>query len=146
MSELETEKVGLFLACYQIATPRIGAPLFKLTLTVNTPEETVQGIGKITQTTNPPLDITTKLDGSFTYMTVMPDTTQILVIATGYPSIHLPPGGGLGPVILPNVELRMVLNKDWKSGTANYKYIDNQGKWHSINDAVVQLVSCPVLA
>ena len=141
----EIEKTGLFLACYEIATSRIGAPLLKLNLTVNTPEESVHGVGKITQTTNPPLNIATKLDGNFTYMTVMPNITHILVTASGYPIIHWPPGGGIGPVILPNVELRMVLNKDWKSGTANYKYIDDQGNWQSIDNAAVKLVSCPVL-
>ena len=142
----ESEKTGLFLACYRIETPGIGGPVLSLNLTVNTPAETVHGVGKITQTTNPPLDIATKLDGSFTYMTVMPDITHILVTASGYPIIHWPPYGGIGPVILPNVELRMVLDKDWKSGTANYKYRYNDDEWKSIKDAKVQLVNCPVLA
>ena len=138
----EVKKVGLFLACYEIATSRIGGPVFKLNLIVNTPTETVHGVGTITQSTNPPLDIATKLDGSFTYMTVMPDITHILVTASGYPIIYWPPHGGIGPVILPNVELRMVLNSDWKSGTVNYKYIDREGLWQSIENAVATSVNC----
>lgn len=139
------EKPGLFITSYTIATPIISAPLFNVHLTVYTPGETIHGTGYITQTTNPPLDVATKLDGSFTYMTVMPNITHILVTAIGNPIIHWPPHGGIGPVILPNVELRMVLEKDWKSGTANYKYIDNNGELQSINNAVVKLSSSPTL-
>ncbi|NES99162.1 MAG: DUF1842 domain-containing protein [Sphaerospermopsis sp. SIO1G1] len=142
----ETQKYGVFLACYEISTSLLGAPTLTLNLLVNAPAETVHGIGNITQAINPPLDIKTKLDGSFTYMTVMPDNTHILVTASGYPIINWPPYvPGPGPVILPNVELRMVLNEDWKSGTANYKYLDDQGKWQTVNNAVVKSVKCPVL-
>ena len=142
----ESENTGLFLACYTISTSQFGAPLFSLNLMVNAPEETIHGLGKISQTTNPPLELTTKLDGNFTYMTVMPNNTHILVTATGHPILNWPSHGGVGPVIPPNAELRMVLSQDWKSGTANYKYIDNEGNWHSVNDAAVTIASCPVLA
>ena len=144
MSELE--KTGVFLVSYRITTSLVGAPTLNLNLMVNTPKETVHGLGKITQSTNPPLDITTKLDGHFTYMTVMPDNTHILVTAIGYPVIHWPSHGGPGPVILPNFKLWMVLSKDWKSGTANYKYTDSEGNWQSINEVEVKLTDSPVLA
>ncbi|NER82595.1 MAG: DUF1842 domain-containing protein [Leptolyngbya sp. SIO1D8] len=139
------DKAALFIVCYTIETDRIDAPAFSLNLTVNPPKETVHGLGKITQSTSPPLDITTRLDGSFTHMTVMPDNTHILVVATGYPVIHWPPYSGVGQVIPPNAELRMLLSRDWKSGTANYKYLDNQGDWHSMSDASVNYANCPVL-
>ena len=138
-------KTGLFVASYTITTPGVGGPTFNVHLTVYTPGETVGGIGQVTETTNPPLDVATKLDGSFTYMTVMPDVTHVLITATGYPIIHWPPQAGLGPVILPNVQLQMVLEGDWKSGTANYKYIDNNNQWQSVSKAAVTLVSSPTL-
>jgi hypothetical protein len=59
--------------------------------------------------------------------------------------IKWPQGAGIGPVIPPNVDLRMVVTEDWKSGTANYKYCDDQGNWHEITNAPVKLVPCESL-
>jgi hypothetical protein len=131
---------GLFIASYEIGGEMPGSPLFKVNFSVYTPGETVHGIGHITQTTNPPLDIATNLSGQYTYMCVMPKSCHILVTATGHPIIKWPQGGGIGPVIPPNVELRMVLNEDWKSGTANYKYMDSKGMWHEVTNAPVKIV------
>lgn len=140
MSE-NSRKTGLFIASYAIGGEMPGAPLFKLNLSIYTPGETVSGIGHITQAVNPPLDIATNLHGQFTYMCVMPHICHVLVTATGYPVIKWPHGGGIGPVIPANSELRMVLSDDWKSGTANYKYMDNEGSWHEITNAPVQIIN-----
>jgi hypothetical protein len=136
------KKTGLFPVCYEIGGDKPGAPLFKVSLLVYTPGKTVSGYGIITQATNPPLKIETKLNGDFTYMTVMPRIVHILVVATGYPDIHWPPHGGIGPVIPPKVHLRMVLKENWKSGTANYQYLDSKGNWHNIKNAPVKIVDC----
>ncbi len=136
--------VGLFIATYEIGGNMPGAPLCKLHLTVNTPSESVHGVGKITQAINPPLDISTKVDGTFSYMCTMSNCT-ILVVATGYPIVKWPSSAGVGPVIPPNFDLRMVLEDDWKSGTANYKYMDADGNWHSIENAPVKLVDADTL-
>lgn len=135
-------KTGLFPACFEVGGQMPGAPLFKVNLLVYASGKTVTGFGEITQTTSPPLDIKTKLEGTFTYMTVMPRNVHILVVAQGYPQVHWPPHGGVGPVILPNVELRMVLTEDWQSGVAEYKYLDSKGNWHEIEDAPVKAVPC----
>ena len=132
---------GLFPVCYQIGGNMPGAPTFKVHLMVYTPDKRVTGFGEITQATNPPLEVATKILGSYTYMTVMPDNTHILVTATGYPPIQWPPHGGIGPVIPPNVELRMVLSDDWSKGTAQYRYYAN-GSWHEITDAPVEKIPC----
>lgn len=93
------------------------------------------------QATNPPLNIGTNLTGQYTYMCVMPNTCHILINATGTPIVKWPQGGGgVGPALLPNTELRMVVTDDWKSGTANYKYIDIQGNWHDVKDAPVKII------
>lgn len=135
------QKTGLFIATYNIGTGLDGAPNFHLGLAVNTVDKTVSGSGRITQAVNPPLDVRSNLNGTFTYMTVMPKQTHILVVATGTPAIQWPPGGGIGPVLLPNVHLRMVLDSEWKSGTAYYKYQDEDGEWHELNDVPVKLVN-----
>ncbi len=135
-------KTGLFPVCYEIGKEMPGAPLFKLSLLVYTPGEKVNGFGEITQAINPPLDVKTKLEGSFTYMTVMPRNVHILIVLTGYPIIHWPSHAGIGPVIPPNVDLRMVLEENWQSGTANYKYMDAQGNWKELKNAPVKAVPC----
>lgn len=133
--------VGLFIASYEIGTGLPGAPSFAVHLTVSTPAEHVTGQGRITQAVSPPVDVSTALDGDFTYMTVMPDTSSILVTLTGHPIVNWPPGGGIGPVILPNVQLRMVLTDDWSSGTANYKYLADDGTWRTVSNVPVRITS-----
>lgn len=132
--------VGLFIASFQVGGDKPGAPSFRINMSVYTPGETISGIGHITQAVNPPLDIPTNIQGQFTYMCVMPNNYHILVTATGYPIIKWPQGGGVGPVLQPNVELRMVLTEDWKTGTANYKYQDNKGNWQEITNAPVIII------
>lgn len=138
MKEGSGAKTGLFIVSYDIGGELPGAPLFKVNLSVFTPAETVSGIGHITQAVNPPLNIGTKLEGHYTYMCVMPQTCHILVTATGSMIVKWPQGGGIGPVIPCNVELRMLLAEDWVSGTANYKYLDNQGQWREVTNAQVK--------
>ncbi|UPK16065.1 DUF1842 domain-containing protein (plasmid) [Bradyrhizobium sp. 155] len=69
----------------------------------------------------------------------------VLVLLTGYPPIHWPTHGGLGPVILPNVDLRMTLVPNWQSGIASYRYRSGHGDWQEIEAAPVKLVS-PAIA
>ena len=132
------KKVGLFRVSYQIGEEMPGAPLLTLNLGVYTPEEKITGIVHITQATNPPLEFASNFDGHFTYMCTMKDC-HILVTGEGYPMIKWPKGGGIGPVILPNFQLHMVLTEDWKSGTANYKYQDKDGKWHQVTNQPVKI-------
>ena len=109
--EKTKQMTGLFIGCYQIGGDKPGAPLFMVHLMFNAPDKRVSGSGEITQAINPPLDIHSRLQGNYTYMTVMPRIVHILISLDGYPA--------LVPVMLPNVHLQMVLNEDWKSGTAN---------------------------
>ncbi|WP_349921178.1 DUF1842 domain-containing protein [Aeromonas veronii] len=146
MNATTDTKTGLFLATFDIGKSIPGAPLLRLNLSVYTPGETLNGVAHLTQATNPPLDQASEVKGQYTYMCVMPKQCHILVTAQGYPIIKWPQHAGIGPVILPNFELRMVLSEDWKSGTANYKYLDNQQKWHEVKDAPVTLVPAAVLA
>jgi len=130
-------KTGLFIVAYNIGTSLPGAPHLNLHLAVNTVDEAVTGQGQVTQAVNPPVDVRTNVQGDFTYMTVMPNNTHILVTLTGTQAIQWPSTGGIGPVLPPNFSLRMVLASDWKSGTANYKYqVGNT--WHEVKDVPVK--------
>lgn len=137
--------VGLFPITWNIGTGLLGAPSLNLACTVDTPHQVVQGIGHITQPVNPPVNVATAVSGTFTYMTVMPDETHILVVATGVPVVAWPPHGGVGPVLPPNFHLRMVLARDWSSGTAYYRYQNAEGAWIEVNDAPVAIAE-PVAA
>lgn len=128
METLVKNSVGLFPVEYNIGGNMPGAPLFNAAFLVNTPAKTVVGSGVISQAVNPPLEVNTQLTGTYTYMTVMPKNTHILVVAEGVDKAKQP-----------NVELRMVLEEDWKSGVANYKFY-NGTAWVEIENAPVAIV------
>ena len=140
MTTATEEKVGLFIASYRIGGDMPGAPTFTVNLSVYTPAKKVSGAGHITQAVNPPVNIGTRLEGEYTYMCVMPHNCHILVKATGYPIIKWPKHGGVGPVILPNAELWMVLEEDWSKGQAHYNYMDAEGNWHEVENATVEQI------
>jgi uncharacterized protein DUF1842 len=132
---VQAESVGLFTVGYQIGGKKPGAVTFNLNLVVSTPTKTVHGAGKLTQAINPPLDEPTHLTGEFTYMTVMPNKTSILVTATGFGPID-----PLQPLEATNVRLRMVLSKDWQTGIANFDYL-SEGKWNTVDNAPVTVIT-----
>ncbi|BAU28998.1 uncharacterized protein DUF1842 [Aneurinibacillus soli] len=131
-------QVGLFLARYQIGGDKPGAPSFHLDLAVSTPKELVSGLGHITQAVNPPIDYTYHVQGNFTYMTVMPNDTHILVVGNGTRESILP--GVDNSSDSPTLTFRIVLEGDWKSGVANYQYLDEDGNVHRISDAPVKIM------
>lgn len=138
------DQVGFFIVSYQIGGEMPGASSFVVHLTVNTPARTITGQGRITNySILPPLDLSTKLHGDFTYMTVEPPSTSILVNLTGYPVVSWPPGIGIGPVIPADVDLRMVLDGSWQSGTANYRYTRDGQTWRSVSNAPVHKIEPP---
>ena len=79
---MTNQPTGLFPVSYEIGTEKPGAPRFTVHFLVYTPGKTMNGAGIITQAINPPLEVATQLHGDFSYMTVMPKNTHILVIAT----------------------------------------------------------------
>lgn len=145
---MSTEKklFGLFHVTYKVTIgapdqPIEGATTLFLSLAVYTPDRSVSGIAKISQAINPPLNQSSKVNGEYTYLTVMPSNSHILVTATGFPNLNWNPKWGIGPQLLPNFELRMVLEDDWQTGRANFKYTDPDGKWQEANDYYVQAVN-----
>jgi len=142
MSAIET---GLFLVNYQVGTGAPGAPTLNLSLAVNAAHRTLHGIGEITQAVHPPVDVHTRVDGTYLPIQIM-GSPSLLVEASGMPPVvHWPDRRRQGPgtVILPNFFLRMIL-QDWKSGgTAYYRYQNAEGQWVEVNDVPVKKVDVP---
>ncbi|MEH1124926.1 DUF1842 domain-containing protein [Micromonospora sp. CPCC 206061] len=132
---------GLFIGSWEIGSRLIGAPLLTVHLTFDAPSGAVSGIGQLAQPTSPPMHQSSRLDGDYTYLTVMPNTSHILITLTGYPVLWWPSNGGVGPVLMPNLRLRMVLEADWQSGTANFEYLDADGTWQRVESAQAQMLS-----
>lgn len=123
---------GLFIVGYEIGTDEPGAQRLVLHLAVNAGAGTVSGEGQLTQAVHPPLDLNLQVRGDFSYMTVMPDQSHILVVLSSVsPNLNAP-----------DIELRMVLTHDWSGGTANYKYtLQQPGGWHAVTGAPVKKIS-----
>ncbi|HEX2572596.1 MAG TPA: DUF1842 domain-containing protein [Polyangia bacterium] len=139
MSTQIADKSGLFLAKYNIGTGMMGAPDFQVVLTVNTVDKEVNGMGRITQAVNPPVDVRTRIDGRYFEPIQVRDVPMIQVSLTGYPVLHAPSVGRIGIVLLPNVYLSMMLSADWKSGTASYRYHGADEQWHEVSGVPVKL-------
>ena len=136
-SNTGTGPVGLFVASYDVTTGVPGAPTLHLRLMVYAPERTVTGYGGITQAVEDPPAWATRLDGDFTYLTVMGPGSHILVTLTGYPPVLMPPGTGAGPALLPNCGVRLLLDESWQSGVGSFWYVDGNGVRHDVDDARV---------
>jgi hypothetical protein len=131
-------KTDLFMITFLIGGDKPGMPVFRANFSVYIPGEALTGVGNIIQSSIPPTNIPTNLDGQFTYMSVMPNCYHIVITAIGKAIIKWPHGEGIGQAIPTNVDLKMVISEDWKTGTANYKYMNNAGKWSEVSNAPVK--------
>ena len=139
---MSSTQTGLFIVSYKIGTGAMGAPTLTLALTVNTTTNSLSGLGEITQAVNPPVDVHTRVMGTYSEMIIM-DSASVLVEATGYPVVIWPAGAGIGPVIPPNFSLRMVL-QGWQSGTATYSYLNAEGEWVPVENVPVEMINLPL--
>ncbi len=137
MSTTTAKQTSLFISSYSIGTGAPGAPTLKAELSVNTVHETVTGIGTLTQAVNPPEELRSYLQGDYSYMTVMGQPTRIQVRLTGTPSSKKSPSKDAFQTE-ENIEVVMVLDEGWKSGTANYKYRDARGAVKEVKDVPVK--------
>jgi Domain of unknown function (DUF1842) len=133
---------GLFIGSWEIGNLGMpGAPILTVDLMFYAPMSTVTGHGRLSQAVNPPLEVDSRLSGNYTYMTVMPQSTHVLITLTGYPNTKW-----VGPVLEPNMEVRMVLEADWHTGTATYSYRSGDGEWSLIESVPVRERTAPVRA
>ncbi|CAM1372852.1 DUF1842 domain-containing protein [Tenacibaculum xiamenense] len=124
--------IGLFQAGpYVIGNGLSGGYTFKLQFVVDVVRKTVHGAGNITQATNPPVNVATNINGEYSPLL---GTYQILVNAEGFnPFIPIVPQQK-------NVTLQLFLDKDWKSGVANYSFYNGK-EWIRLRNQKVELVA-----
>lgn len=137
MSAQTAAQAGAFLVNYRIGTGQPGAPTFTVHLVISAPNRAANGAGQITQAVNPPLQLPTSLSGEYTYMTVMPDNSKILLTLRGEGPIN-----PIQPLLASNVRVWLVLSTDWQSGTANYEYRygNDSNNWQKIEGVPVKLI------
>lgn len=134
-----TATAGLFHLPLQSSSQLLGAPTINLQLGVDTVNETASGIATVHQSTRQGTVCTSEVKGKVIYeYTMDPKDSKIRIDLTGYPNIHWPPHGGVGPVILPNLKATILLDTDWSSGTIMYQYMHNSGWVHESQDVHLQ--------
>lgn len=131
------QNVGLFLVRYHVGTGLPGAPTLTLALTVNTVDHTINGAARLTQAISPPLDLRMNVHGTYAPIPMLP-APGIIANLTGYPAVHWPPGAGIGPVILPDLDLHMQLDTDFQGGVASYRYLAANGQWIEVTGVPVR--------
>jgi hypothetical protein len=128
-NELHTQaSAGLFQLNLNSTSNLLGAPILHLQLGVDTVNKTVSGIAMVTQPIAEPLVCTSHVTGNFEYESVMkPGKSMIRIDLSGYPEIHWPKSGGVGPVIPKNLSAMILLDDHWNNGTVQYQYLTPTG-------------------
>lgn len=136
MADTQAHQDGLFLLQLQ-SSGAPGAPIVKLSLTVYTPGQKVTGFAEVTQATNPPLDVRSHVTGNLIYETVSGPGSKIRIDLDGWPEIHWPKDGGVGPVIPENFKAIIVLEPDYSAGTIEFQYRNDwSGKWTKVREPI----------
>ncbi len=111
--------LGAFHVRWIIGNPTAGGQMLHVDAVVVTPSRSVSGVARLTQAISPPLDVHFDIHGP--YMDV---TEKHFVLLSTNPA---------GPPGTPFLFLGMVLNADWKSGTASYRYVIGSTTGHQEN-------------
>jgi hypothetical protein len=117
------EKTSLDHVQIQIGGNKPGAPSFRMHLLMNGSVAT--GIGRISQATNPPLDINAQLAGRTSLIVFGADVTRSIQL-TGREIPGLLPD----PINVRNCDI-VLQGAEGKHGSASYEYLQN-GQWHKV--------------
>jgi hypothetical protein len=135
----ESNGAGLFLASWRIGRAMPGGVQFFLAATVDTVRKVVHGVCRDIQAIHPPSGFDSEVSGDYSFLTVMPDRSRILLVANGAHNFVLPPPA-IGTVHQPNLQLRAVLSSDWQSGTAYLRYSLDGTSWEELQDVPMAIV------
>jgi hypothetical protein len=138
MEDLMTlEKTDVFLAKYFVGMNQPLANKFLISISAQTPNESLKGETEIKIYKSPPINIVNSLVGNYKYVSIAPDSCHILITAQGYPKYKYTDESGIERPTNPIFHLRLILSENWESGIANYDYMDKQGNWQSVTDMPV---------
>ena len=130
------EAVGFFHMSLRSESNLAGAPIVYLELGVDTVNEAVTGSAIVTQALKNPVVCKSHVTGVLISQFVMPPGTSTYRIdLTGYPEIHWPKGGGIGPVIPKNFTATLLFDSNWANGTIQYQYATASG-WVKENQKI----------
>jgi hypothetical protein len=135
--QMTIEKTDVFQAKYFVGKNDSLTNKFILSITADAPNDNLKGETVISIKSASPIHIEDSLKGTYKYVCIVPEACHILVTAQGYPKYKYIDESGLERPSEPIFRLRLILNKDWKKGIANYDYKDKLGQWHNITDATV---------
>lgn len=132
----DSAATGLFFLPLKSVSNMPGAPVVNLRLTVDSVNNTVNGLAVVTQALAHPVVCKSSVSGNLIHETVMsPGTSRIRIDLTGYPEIHFPPNGGIGPVVPKNFTAMILFDTDWSNGTIQYQYLGGSG-WIKENQPI----------
>ncbi|TPV96585.1 MAG: DUF1842 domain-containing protein [Myxococcales bacterium FL481] len=129
-------KSGLFWLPLESEPKMPGAPTLHLWLTIDTPNLQANGCAEVTQALEHPVVATSHVTGPVIYETVMGPGSKIRIDLSGYPQIHWPSGGGIGPVIPKNFTAMVLLDTNWQQGTVHYQYMTQSGAWQEVRQEI----------
>ena len=139
-----TPAIRHFLASFEIGDGEPGAGSMVVHLSVDATHERVTGISRIAATAgDASFGVDSMLEGA---VTVTDGGDRVVVTLAGFPAARGPMVGDAGPVLLPNAELRIVLDGSWERGSATYRYRANGGAWAWVAAAPVRRIDAPVPA
>lgn len=104
-----------------------GAPSLRMHLLLN--ESLATGVGRITQATNPPLNMQTQLAGRTSIIVFGADATQTIQLTGRELPISHP-----DQINVRNCDIALK-GIEGKHGTASYEYLNN-GQWHKVEGPV----------
>jgi Domain of unknown function (DUF1842) len=122
-----------------------GTPILILTLSVDSPNNTVAGHAAVTFRESPGVTAVmyqSHVTGTLTYvlptpLSGNPPFSLAVIDLTGYPVINWPPRGGVGPVQLPNLKANIAMDKRLTEGSVTYEYQADQ--WRRIEQQIVKV-------
>lgn len=145
----------LSAVCFEISKTPLSPRQLHLLLAVDVPTRTLGGLARLRGGSKPSQETANLVVGDFSNVTISGPAHVVVVLsgraAEGAPMIvPSPPPGRRGhgiPYPAPDaatLEIRMVLDPRWRAGNATVKLRAEDGAWHTITDAPVRAVKCPV--
>lgn len=135
LSKVDT--VGLFHLNLITESGILGAPTLTLSLGVDTVNKKVTGVAEVYDNSlRDPVLCQSHVTGEMIYEVVMPPGhSAIRIDLTGYPEIHWPVYGGIGPVIPSNFTAVIVFDSEWNQGYVEYQHLTASG-WQKASGTI----------